>query len=89
MAALEVLITNPVVSNLIREGKTFQISSMMQVGRGAGMVMLNDALMNLVKNKVVEPREAYLGAVDKEEFVTLLKRSNVDTGFVLKGGSTP
>ena len=89
VAALEVLITNAAVSNLIREGKTFQIPSMMQVGRGAGMVTLNDALMALVKNKVVEPREAYQKAVDKEDFVTLLKRTNEDTSFVTKATSSP
>ncbi len=86
VAALEVLITNSAVSNLIREDKTFQIPSMMQVGGGDGMVMLNDALMDLVNKKVVEPREAYLRAVDKEDLVTLLERANADTSFVQKGG---
>ncbi|MCH7750104.1 MAG: PilT/PilU family type 4a pilus ATPase [Acidobacteria bacterium] len=86
VAALEVLIPNAAVSNLIREGKTFQIPSMMQVGRGSGMVILNDALMALVNDKVVEPQEAYLKAVDKEGLVTLFKRANVDTSFVLKDG---
>ena len=38
VAALEVLIATPAVSNLIREGKTFQIPSMMQVGKAVGMV---------------------------------------------------
>ena len=40
VAALEVLLTNSAISNLIREGKTFQIPSMMQVGRAQGMVSL-------------------------------------------------
>ncbi len=40
VAALEVLIANGAISNLIREGKTFQIGSMMQVGRAQGMVTL-------------------------------------------------
>ena len=48
VAALEVLIASGAISNLIREGKTFQIPSMMQVGKGNGMVTLNDALMELV-----------------------------------------
>ena len=50
-ATLVVLITNSAVSNLIRESKTFQIPSIMQVSRGAGMPMLNDALAELVKAK--------------------------------------
>src|SRR5678809_729177 len=70
-AALEVLIAIPAVSNLIREGKTFQIPSMMQVNRALGMVSLNDALMELVAKKVVAPDEAYAKAVDKPGFESL------------------
>ncbi|HCA59805.1 MAG TPA: type IV pili twitching motility protein PilT, partial [Blastocatellia bacterium] len=44
VAALEVLIVTPAISNLIREGKTFQIPSAMQTGKTHGMVVLNDAL---------------------------------------------
>ena len=54
----------------------------MQVGRAAGMVALNDALMDLVTKKLVEPEEAYLKAVDKPAFEGLLKRANIDTKFV-------
>jgi twitching motility protein PilT len=82
IAALEVLLINSAISNLIREAKTFQIPSMMQVGRAQGMVALNDALMDLVTMKLVEPEEAYLKAVDKAAFEGLLKRANIDTKFV-------
>jgi twitching motility protein PilT len=81
-AALEVLLVNSAISNLIREAKTFQIPSMMQVGRAAGMVALNDALMDLVTKKVVEPEEAYLKAVDKAGFEGMLKRANINTSFL-------
>jgi len=74
VAALEVLIVTPAVSNLIREGKTFQIPSMMQVGKAVGMVSLNDALYSYVEKKVVTPDEAYAKAVDKPAFEALLKR---------------
>jgi len=82
VAALEVLLINSAISNLIREAKTFQIPSMMQVGRAQGMVALNDALMDLVTKKLVEPEEAFLKAVDKAGFEGLLKRANIDTKFV-------
>jgi twitching motility protein PilT len=85
VAALEVLIVTPAVSNLIREGKTFQIPSMMQVGRAVGMVSLNDALMDLVTKKIVAPDEAYGKAVDKTGFEGLLKRG----GFALPAGEKP
>jgi twitching motility protein PilT len=82
VAALEVLLINSAIANLIREAKTFQIPSMMQVGRAQGMVALNDALMDMVTKKLVEPEEAYLKAVDKAAFEGLLKRANIDTKFV-------
>ncbi|MFT3745997.1 MAG: type IV pilus twitching motility protein PilT [Pyrinomonadaceae bacterium] len=74
IAALEVLIITPAISNLIREGKTFQIASAMQTGKNHGMVMLNDALFEHVKNGVVTPMDAYVKAVDKSGFEALLKR---------------
>jgi twitching motility protein PilT len=74
VAALEVLIVTPAISNLIREGKTFQIPSAMQTGRNHGMVMLNDALYDYVQQGVVEPRDAYVKAVDKTGFETMLTR---------------
>ena len=77
VAALEVLIVTPAISNLIREGKTFQIPSAMQTGKSKGMVMLNDALMELVKKGTVEPRDAYIKAVDKTSFETLLSRNGI------------
>jgi twitching motility protein PilT len=79
VAALETLIATHPISNLIREGKTFQIPSMMQVGRASGMVTLNDALMELVTKKLVAPEEAYAKSVDKGSFEALLKRASVDT----------
>src|SRR5215813_8323975 len=81
-AALEVLIVTSAVSNLIREGKTFQIQSMMQVGKAVGMVTLNDALMDLVTKKLVAPEEAYAKAIDKASFDALLKRNGADMKFM-------
>ncbi len=77
IAALEVLIVNSAVSNLIREGKTFQIPSSMQTGKSKGMVMLNDALIDLCKEGIVEPRDAYIKAVDKAGFEMLLERNGL------------
>jgi twitching motility protein PilT len=78
VAALEVLIATQAISNLIREGKTFQIPSMMQVGKAVGMVSLNEALLELVTKKLVAPEEAYAKAVDKPAFEAALKRAGLD-----------
>ncbi len=75
MAAQEVLLVTGSVSNLIREGKTFQIPSVMQTSRGQGMVMLNDALLDLVKRKLVEPNEALSKSVARAELRAMLERA--------------
>ena len=78
VAALEVLIVTSAVSNLIREAKTFQIQSMMQVGKSIGMVTLNDALMDLVTRKLITPEEAYGKAIDKPGMDMVMKRAGLD-----------
>ena len=68
IAALEILVVNAAVSALIREGKTHQIMSQMQMGGKLGMKLMNDALTELVSQDLVDPEEAYLKCVDKEGF---------------------
>jgi len=82
VAAREVLLTIPAVSNLIREGKTFQIPSILQTSKRLGMVTLNDALIDLVDANLVEPREAYVKASDKHGFAGMLKSRKHDTSFL-------
>jgi twitching motility protein PilT len=82
VAAREILLTIPAVSNLIREGKTFQIPSIMQTNRKAGMVTLNDALMELVDQGLVEPKEAYMKSVEKAGFAQSLKSKRHDVSFL-------
>jgi twitching motility protein PilT len=87
VAALEILIANSAVSNLIREAKTFQLGSIMQTQRNLGNVMLNDALISLVNKKMVTPEEAYSKSIDKPGFETLLKRNNVDISFIVQSAA--
>jgi twitching motility protein PilT len=82
VAAREILLSIPAVSNLIREGKTFQIPSIMQTNRKTGMVTLNDALMELVDTRLVEPKEAYMKSVEKAGFAAALKAKRHDTSFL-------
>ncbi|MFO0714594.1 MAG: type IV pilus twitching motility protein PilT [Sandaracinus sp.] len=65
VAAYEIMIANSAVANLIREGKTFQLKSVMQTGKNLGMQTMNDHLIELVKTNVVEPEEAYMKSNDK------------------------
>jgi len=82
VAAREILLSIPAVSNLIREGKTFQIPSIMQTNRKTGMVTLNDALMELVDAKLVEPKEAYMKAAEKPGLAAAMKAKKYDLSFL-------
>jgi twitching motility protein PilT len=75
--ALEVLMVTPAVSNLIREGKTFQIPSVMQTGRSLGMITQADALFELVRARKVDAREALAKAVQKGELRPQLERAGL------------
>jgi twitching motility protein PilT len=77
VAAHEILIGTTAVAAMIREGKTFQLASTMQTSKGLGMVTMNDALMSLVMKKLVEPKQAYIKAVDKNGFVTMLRSAGI------------
>ncbi len=81
VAAREIMLSTPSVSNLIREGKTFQLPSVLQTSRKLGMVTMNDALIELVDGSLVEPREAYLKATDKTGILHMLKQRGKDVSF--------
>ena len=72
MAVLEVLVVTPAVSNLIREGKTFQIPSAIQTGKKYGMQSLDDAILIALEAKKISPEDAYDKAIVKERFVQFL-----------------
>ena len=86
-AAQEILIVTPAVSNLIREGKTFQIQSIMQTGRALGMTTMNDALLELVRSGTVDPEEALAKAPNRTEFKSMLDRANGANGAAGPAGA--
>jgi twitching motility protein PilT len=81
VAAREIMLSTPSVSNLIREGKTFQLPSVLQTSRKLGMVTMNDALIELVDSGMVESEEAYLKATDKVGIIHMLKQRGKDVSF--------
>lgn len=58
IAALEIMLCTPAISNLVREGKTFQIPSAMQTGKGDGMQTLDAAIIALLEAKRIDPETA-------------------------------
>jgi twitching motility protein PilT len=91
VAAFEILLGVPAVANLIREGKTVQIPTVMQTGKRLGMRQLNDSLAELVKAGLVDPDEALARSVDKDALRGLLKMqpaAGAGAGFDREAGWT-
>lgn len=73
-AALEVLVVDMPIANLIREGKTYQIPGMLEVGKSKGNVPLDDAIMNLLEAGKIGGDEAYEKSILKKRFLPYLNR---------------
>ena len=84
--ATEVLVTTPAVANLIREGKTYQIHSVMQAGRDQGMHTMDQHLADMVNAGVISHQAAYDKAHDLEDLKQLIQRAGaVDGAAVIDG----
>ncbi len=68
-AANEILIGSAALSNLIREGKISQISSILQTGTSAGMQSMDSHLSQLVQDNKITRKAAYEKAIDKSLFL--------------------
>ncbi len=75
IAAIEVLLGSPALANLIREGKTHQIGSMMQSAKGQGMVLMDSSLLELAEKGMIEPRAALELAAEKGPFEQLIRKA--------------
>ena len=78
VAALEILIATPAVRNLIRENKIFQINSVIETGKKFGMQSIDDAIMQLLQQKIISPEDAYNKAVNKAKFRQFLTQPPED-----------
>jgi twitching motility protein PilT len=68
VAANEILLRTPGLPNLIREGNTPMMNSLIQSGRKEGMQSMDDSLFALVQAGRIDPHEAYRKATDKARF---------------------
>jgi twitching motility protein PilT len=78
VAALEVMFGVPAVANLIREGKIFQIPSIIQTSRNLGMRLMNDSLLEHVKAGLVDADEALSKTNDKSTLQTIFRQNNIN-----------
>jgi len=71
VAALEILINTPAVSNLIRQGKLDQLENTMQSGGQFGMRTMDSALQELLDKSMITGRSAYEKSINKQRFEQL------------------
>jgi twitching motility protein PilT len=88
IAALEVLVVNAGIAANIREGKTHQIPSLMQMNGKLGCRQLNDALLELVLSGVVEANEAFKKCIQKEDFLRKCEQAQVSVALALALGES-
>ncbi|WP_277612247.1 type IV pilus twitching motility protein PilT [Cryobacterium glaciale] len=90
VVATEVLVTTPAIANLIREGKTHQIESMMQTGRERGMHTMDQHLAELVNTGQITRKAALAKAHDADGLDLLVHRTDPVAGggaFAFAGAS--
>src|SRR5213082_2289624 len=68
IAVNEILIANPAVSAIIREGATQKLQDVIVSGRAQGMQFMDDAIWAQLQKRVVSPHEAFMKAIDKNRF---------------------
>jgi twitching motility protein PilT len=68
VACFEVLKGTTNIANMIRDEKTFQIYSAMQIGRSLGMQTFDEALKDLLRRNEISAETAYMAAQKKEDF---------------------
>jgi len=75
VAALEILVANPAIRNLIRDDKIHQVYGTMQAGQEKyGMQTMNQSLQRLVEKKLVSRDEALNTSSNRDELITMLER---------------
>jgi len=67
--AVEIMVANPAIRNLIREGKAYQISSTIQISKKDGMQSLDQSLKDLVMEDKISREDALKMAIDKKAFM--------------------
>jgi twitching motility protein PilT len=86
--AMEVMVPNAAIRNLIREDKLHQIYSQMQVGQGgSGMTTMNQALYGLYQKRVISLEQAMEASVDTDELRSMIDGRGM--GTVSAGGAAP
>ena len=76
-AILEIMLNVPAISSLILGGKIHQIPGVLQTGAEKGMQLMDQALMQALKDKQIDPDEAYIHATDKKQFQQFVTNTDI------------
>lgn len=76
-AITEIMLNIPSISSLILSGKIHQIPSVLQTNLDKGMKLMDQALMEAVKNKEIDPDDAYVHANDKKLFQQFVSNPDI------------
>lgn len=79
VAAVEIMLANPAVKNLIREGKTYQLPNTIRTHRELGMISLDEALVDLYLRKIISGKNLLAFCNDRQEVEKLIGRIDVRT----------
>jgi twitching motility protein PilT len=80
IAVNEILIANPAVAAIIREGATQKLQDVIISGRAQGMQFMDDAIFTLLEKSIVSPHEAFMKAIDKHRFKAFLSAEEAHLG---------
>ena len=77
IVAMEILTGNTTVKSSIKENKTAMIKSLLQTRKSEGNQLLNEVLVELIRNGVVDPMDAYGKTTDRTELLQLLQAAGI------------
>src|SRR4051812_12452254 len=87
IAVNEILISNPAVSAIIREGATQKLQDVIVSGKAQGMQFMDDAIWTLLQQGIVSPHEGFMKAIDKNRFKPFLAAE--EAALANSAGATP
>jgi twitching motility protein PilT len=79
--ALEILLPDDAVRNLIRQAKVEQVYSFMQTGTKRGMQTMEQSLADLTLRRVIDPEEAFMRTSRPDQFIGILQRAGMNVNF--------
>jgi twitching motility protein PilT len=84
-AVMEIMIMSRAIAKLIMTDQTHQIPAQLQMGRDEGMQMMDQALMDAIQNKLIDPDDAFRFCTDKSLFQKFITDTSVLPKFDLPG----